>query len=88
MTMKKRHGPKHHGRGKKPPNGPHAKVPTATVFREDHHRNTKIASGGGMGMDRGNTTKQKGNRPIRPANKKGDRASTQKHGKFSHNTVI
>jgi hypothetical protein len=88
MTMKRRHGPKHHGRGKKPPSGPHAKVPTATVFREDHHRNTKIASGGGMGKDRKNTTVQTGNRPIRTAAKTARRASTQKHGKFSHKTII
>ena len=87
--MKRRHGPKHHGRGKKPPSGPHAKVPTATVFREDHHRNTKKGiTGGGMGRDKANTTVQSGNRPIRTAAKTARRASTQKRGKFSHDTVI
>lgn len=86
--MKKRHGPKHHGRAKLN-SGPHAGVPKANVHRTDAHHNTKHPKGGGgMGRDKANTTTQTGNRPIRTAAKTARRASTQKHGKFSHNTVI
>jgi len=85
---KRKHGPKHHGRGKKNA-GPHSGVPTMSVHREDHHRNTKTGSrGGGMGRDKANTTVQTGNRPIRPVARTARRASTQKMGKFGSDTVI